>query len=91
MRPILLTIVFKTRRAEGTMKKLWKILAWSLGALQAGEHPRCDWTGSEWPSGCQQAALAGQPLAGGYDATIFARISAMQVQFQALKGRKGSR
>ena len=83
---LLLTVVFKTRRVEATMKKVWKILAWSFAALQLGEHPRCDWTRAEWPSGCKEAALAGQALADGYNATIFARGSAKKVALMPLNG-----
>ena len=63
---MIFTLIFKSKKVSTTMKKVWRILRWSLDALFQGKHPPRNVDGSEWPDGSWQRSVANQPLAGGY-------------------------
>ena len=47
---------------EGSMTRVWKVLAWSFKALMAGEFPRNDWRGVPFDPSTSEGMLAGTPL-----------------------------
>lgn len=54
-----------------SLAAFWKVLCWSLYWLFVGKWPTRDPDGHAWPAGSDNARKAGQPLAGGYRATLF--------------------
>ena len=58
--------------ATTTRKRYWKIVVWSLRALQRGLWPATNWDGSDWEAGSMDAFRAGNPLVGDDRSSYFA-------------------
>ena len=63
---LLLLLAWKKLCTEQTVRKIWRILAWSLRAAYEGCFPSTDWAGRPWEEGSQEFEDAGQPLADGF-------------------------
>ena len=73
---MIFTLLWKSKKTNLTMKKVWKILRWSLEALFKGRHPEKSYTGAEWPQGSWENSVANQPLASGYCGVVVACLPA---------------
>ena len=71
---IMFLIVKSIVKDEGvgqTWPKVWRVLCWSLQALSSGFWPMANYDGKEFEEGSEDFLKKGQPLAGGYSATLF--------------------
>ena len=71
---LIFTLVWKGKRHEGTMKRVFRILKWSLQALYDGVYPSQNWDGSMWAQDSWESSMAGQPLAAGYYGVVIVKI-----------------
>eukprot|EP00973_Karenia_brevis_P085585 11873825-Karenia_brevis.AAC.1 len=61
-----------------TYRAFWRVLVWSLEALQAGKFPSQDWTGRSYLEGEWEYTMRGQDLAGGFFGVLFALIGDLE-------------
>ena len=67
---ILLSLIWKGRRHQNLLPRMWAILVWSLRALATGKWPAQDWRGVPYAQDSEEGQKAGSFLAGGYSAVI---------------------
>ena len=63
--------VVKDSGVGQTWSKAWKVLNWSLDALEQGTWPLLDWNNQPFQEGSVDLQKRGTPLADGYSATLF--------------------
>ena len=73
----------KKKHPGDTRRQFFRVLKWSLLALDAGKWPQKDWNGKDWPAGSWQAELAGTDLAGGFCAILWGLKGDLEHYFSA--------
>ena len=69
---ILLTVLWKSKLAPQSFNKFWRLMAWSLDALNRGVWPHEDMFGRQFAPGSVAHSKAGKPLAGHFRARVVA-------------------
>ena len=65
-----------------TEKQIWRVVVWSLKALQLGRHPTHDWDNNKFVHGQTFAKQAGHMLADGYFAPVWVIAADLDYMFK---------